>query len=444
MNKRLYVFLTAVILTVLVLNGHIRRNIENIYLHYDASQRTEQILERVEALQREEDIESRFETGDEPLYEKVPLAPPPFVTEPAEVQTGNRVLLDDWYRLLQAAEEIYGGTFRVLEEMEAYAQDSTWENLLKARASCSAALVALRQMELPKPQMTQEMIDGYADAGVEINVLLREFDALESTHSSMCDTVMLLCYTLEDDVYLKTTVETTIPAMVEFYREYFRLEYGYLSQYSNYLLLEIRSEAEWDKWIALPWLSVCADPWRNDSDEIMAATERTLDRIQALQTEMGSVLGLSEYTLELVQEAVDTGELDALRRELNRHGDMPGCFPTPQWLPDVVHLYMVMDPQTQQKRLVRAGEKLTEAPAACYISCGVIEQEQVEAYVRHLQDWGIPCYGIWEDAEEAFQVVAKSGESSMMIKWTPEETLIYLTEPVGGLIPELYFSLLME
>ena len=414
MNKRLYVFLTAVILTVLVLNGHIRRNIENIYLHYDASQRTEQILERVEALQREEDIESRFETGDEPLYEKVPLAPPPFVTEPAEVQTGNRVLLDDWYRLLQA------------------------------RASCSAALVALRQMELPKPQMTQEVIDGYADAGVEINVLLREFDALESTHSSMCDTVMLLCYTLEDDVYLKTTAETTIPAMVEFYREYFRLEYGYLSQYSNYLLLEIRSEAEWDRWIALPWMQACADPWQNDPDEIMASTDRTLDRMQAMQVELGSVLGLSEYTLELVQEAVDTGDQDALRRELNRHGDMPGCFPTPQWLPDVVHLYMVMDPQTQQKRLVRAGEKLTEAPAACYISCGVIEQEQVEAYVQRLQDWGIPCYGIWEDAEEAFQVVAKSGESSMMIKWTPEETLIYLTEPVGGLIPELYFGVLME
>ena len=46
----------------------------------------------------------------------------------------------------------------------------------------------------------------------------------------MCDTAMLLCYTLEDDVFLKTTVETTIPAMVEFYREYFQLEYGYLSQ----------------------------------------------------------------------------------------------------------------------------------------------------------------------------------------------------------------------
>lgn len=152
MNKRLYLLLTAVILTALVLNGHIRRNIQEIYLLYDASQRPEQILERLEALQgREEDIESRFETGDEPLYEKLPLAPPPFVTDPAQIQTGNRVLLDDWYRLLQA------------------------------RASCSAALVALRQMELPKPQMTQEMIDGYADAGVEINVLLREFDALEST-----------------------------------------------------------------------------------------------------------------------------------------------------------------------------------------------------------------------------------------------------------------------
>ena len=68
MNKRLYLLLTAVILTALVLNGHIRRNIQEIYLLYDASQRPEQILERLEALQgREEDIESRFETGDEPL-----------------------------------------------------------------------------------------------------------------------------------------------------------------------------------------------------------------------------------------------------------------------------------------------------------------------------------------------------------------------------------------
>ena len=203
----------------------------------------------------------------------------------------------------------------------------------------------------------------------------------------MCDTAMLLCYTLEDDVFLKTTVETTIPAMVEFYREYFQLEYGYLSQYSNYLLLEIRSEAEWDKWIALPWLSVCADPWRNDSDEIMAARR-------------GHWTGYRHYRLRWAA----CWACQSIRWSLFRR----------QWRREI------------------------------WMPCGVIEQAQVEAYVRHLQDWGIPCYGLWEDAEEAFRVVAKSGESSMMIKWTPEETLIYLTEPVGGLIPEFYFGVLME
>ena len=82
---------------------------------------------------------------------------------------------------------------------------------------------------------------------------------LEDWRKSMCDTAMLLNYTLEDDVFMKASVEIAIPAMVEFYREYFTLEYRYLGQYSNYLALQLRSEPVWQEWMwLLPCIQACA------------------------------------------------------------------------------------------------------------------------------------------------------------------------------------------
>ena len=353
----------------------------------------------------------------------------------------NEVLLEDWYRLLETNEEIYSRMFRVLDHMDAYARERTWDELLKARALCSAALVEIRQMELPESQLTQELIGEYVDAGVEINVFLREFEELEDRRKSICDTVMLLNYTLEDDVFMKASVEIAIPAMVEFYREYFTLEYRYLCQYSNYLLLQIHTEAYWMTWCdQLPCLNECAGDWYGEQDEVLQASDELLDQMQALQAEMGSFLGISEYTLQIVREAVETGDMETLQREINRHDDAPGCFPMPQWLPDVVHLYLVTDPETQEKRLVQAGEELTSVPTACYISCGAIAQEQVESYIQGLSQRGIMIYSTTNDDRDICQVLAVNGRSSMMIEWTPEDTLIYLTEPVGCLIPELYFD----
>lgn len=385
--------------------------------------------------------EDEFLRVDAPLKEQIVLAPN-IVTEPAGIiHTGNQVLLENWFRLLEANEEIYGNIFRVLDYMDAYARNRTWDDLLKARASCSAALVEIRQMELPESQLSQSVIEEYVDAGVEIDAFLREFEELENRHKNMCDTVMLLNYTLEDDVFMKASVEIAIPAMVAFYREYFTLEYRYLCQYSNYLLLQIHDEVYWQIWsIALPYMDECAGEWYTEPEAVLQASDALLDEMQALQSEMGRFLGISEYTLEIVREAAETGDTETLLREINRHDDAPGCFPTPEWLPDVVHLYLVTDPETQEKRLVRAGEELTSVPTACYISCGVIAQEQVGSYVQRLMQRAIKTYCAYNDDGDISQVLAVNGASSMMIEWTPEDTLIYLTEPIGCLIPELYLD----
>lgn len=354
-------------------------------------------------------------------------------------QQETEKLLGEWFELLEANEQVYTSVFRVLEYMEAFTLDNSWDSLLKARASAGAAVMAIRRMEVPSLELSGEEIDLLSKAGVEINAVQREYEAAEVTFASMDDTLSLLCYTLKDDVFLTASVADAIPAMAAFYQAYFTLEYRYVSQFTNYLLLQTDSEERWQQWQdQLPCLASCADIWYEDTDAIEVAAAELLDEMASLQPQMGSFLGTSEFTLEIVQDALQTGNMDALRREINVISGVPGYFPIPGWLPDVLNLYMVTDPNTQEKRLVQAGEELTEVPSACYISCGEIPQEEVEAYGAELEQWGIQIYGNWSGEQETYQLLANSGSSSMLIEWTEEETVIYLAEPVGCLIPSLY------
>ena len=69
----------------------------------------------------------------------------------------------------------------------------------------------------------------------------------------------------------------------------------------------------------------------------------------------------------------------------------------------------------------------------------------VTAYGEYLVLWGIVTYSTWNEAKDTWQLLANSGDSTMMIEWTEDETLLYLTEPIGCLIPELYlYAMTME
>ena len=363
-----------------------------------------------------------------------------------ELQYAKEKLLKELFRLLEANESVYSSIFRILDHTDSYLQDNSWENLLKARASGSAALVTIRQMEFPLMELTEEEIEVLMAAGVEVNAAQRECEALAGRFADMDVTVSLLTDTLENDVFLTASVADAIPAMTAFYREYFTLEYRYLSQFANYLLLQMNEVDIWPAWKEeLPCMAACADIWYEATVEVERAAGELFDKMDDLQTQMGSFLGTSEYTLEIVLDAVATGDLETLQREINQIPGVPGYYPVPGWMPDVLYLYLVTDPDAQEKRLVQAGEELTSIPSACYISCGEISVEDVEAYEERLAFWGIETYSTWNESKDTYQILAKSGSCTMMVEWTENETLLYLTEPVGCLIPELYLrAMIME
>ena len=354
-------------------------------------------------------------------------------------QQSREQLLSDWFQLLSVHETIYSGVFRILDYMQMYVSDASWDSLLKARASASAAHIALQGMELPALSLTAEELSLLLPEDGDAIVFQQEFEMLEDLPFNKDITVSLLCYTLEDDVFLRASAEEALPAMEAFYREYFTLEYRYLSQFTNYLLLKLDCTEVWEDWkAALPRMALCSDIWYDDTEKLQMANESLQDSMSALQTQFGNILGTSEFTLEIVKEAVQTGDLSALQREIHVISGVPGYFPIPSWLPDVPHLYSVTDPDSGDKWLVTMGEELSSVPSVCYLSCGAISLENVEAYGEYLALWSIPTYSSWNDTGDTLSILAKSGSSSMLVEWTVENTLLYLAEPVGCLIPELY------
>ena len=251
-------------------------------------------------------------------------------TDSPEFSGAKDAFLEQWFGLLQANEQIYSGIFHTLESTADFSQNGNWENLLKARAAASAALVEIRRMELPAMELTQEQIRLLVDGGVEVNAAQREFEALEGVRSDRDATALLLVSTLENDVFLTASTQEAIPAMTEFYQAYLALECRYLCQFTNYLLLQTDSADLWSGWQEqLPCMAACADVWYDDTDDVQNATDQLLDEMEALQSSMGSFLGVSEYTLEIVQEAVDSGDPETLRREVNEIPGVPGYFPVP-------------------------------------------------------------------------------------------------------------------
>lgn len=355
------------------------------------------------------------------------------------LEQAEEKLLDECHELLEVCEQLHSGMSQALEDTDAFVQTSSWESLLKARASASAALAAIRQMELPSFDLTAEEVKLLSSEGIEANSVQREFEALEDLCTGRADSATLLYYALEDDVFLKAGLEHELPDMVRYYRAYYTLEYRYQCAMVNYILLQMDGEAHWQLWTEqLPGMAQCADPWYDGEDAVQGAASQTLDEIQTLQPQLGSILGSSEFMEEVIREASQTGSLDALRREVVQIAGVPGYFPRPDWFPDALGLYLVTDGETGQKRLVKAGEELSSVPSACYLPCGEVAVEDVQAYEELLKQWGIMTYGVWNEAKDHYQVLVKSGDSTMMIDWTREDTTLYLTEPIGCLIPEIY------
>lgn len=348
-------------------------------------------------------------------------------------------LQEQWAACLEFIEETYEITEWVFSYADTFAHNNSWDSMMKARAACGSAILALDGMKVPDPLVTPEQYTALMEAGVEADVVYQEFQGLDTNCGYRIDTLRQLEYYLRDDIYLAPSADQ-LSAWLETNREDIRLQCEYMCLTTNYLLLQLGNDSLWKEMPErFPTIASVQDKWNRDQEALQVECGEVLNAMEDLLKDENAYLGTSEYTLKLVEEAVDTGDLGRLEAVIHHMDGIPAYFPLPSWLPvETMWHYLIPDTESDSPRFVQAGEKIDQVPSACYISCDAIALEEIIAYGEYLAQWGIETYDTWDEAKDTWQLLANSGSSTMMIEWTEYETLLYLTEPVGCLIPELY------
>lgn len=359
------------------------------------------------------------------------------------LQPEKQLLQTHWETYLASAEELYSHLHWAFDYAEAFTRENSWESLLKARAACTAARDGIQQLALPIYSLTSVQYDALMDAGIEADVVRMEYEAFAGEQTLALNTLDALDAYLNNDIFMKASVDI-IPDWIACNRGVITDISEYLCLTTNYLLLQLDSDTLWQEVEErYPHIGAMCTPWSEDPDQIMMNATAALDRYAERFVDMEEFTGVSEYTMQIVREAVETGNLDRLEAQMHTISGVPAYFLTPSWMTQMdVCSYLITDSDTQEKRLIQSGEKITEVPSGCYISCEAVAMESVEAYADTLESWGMEPY-CTENAD-AVQLFVTSGESSLLVEWTEEETIVYLSAPVGCLIPELYLTAMRQ
>lgn len=142
--------------------------------------------------------------------------------------------------------------------------------------------------------------------------------------------------------------------------------------------------------------------------------------------------------MQLVQEALDTQDLTYLIQALHTIENVTCYVPMPNWMLDnYVCTYRVADPDADEQEAIVPGQELSSAPSGYYVSASAT-QEEVAQYAQTLASYGFSPLAGWKEEDGTYQVVLLDENVSLIVEWTEDETVLYMSDPIACLIPELY------
>lgn len=353
-------------------------------------------------------------------------------------------LTQEWERILDAYDTMFAAVNWAAEYARAFAGDNSWESLMKARAAALSARQTIQGMELPQDTLSEQMYAALLDDGIEADVVSLEREGLEQTQALYLGLLEQMVYLLRDDVFLQASFDS-IHQWTDLAEEMVAREGEYLCLTTNYLLLQLEDQSLWQNMAGeYPAVFACGTLWLEDFEEIQRGAEEALNAMEDAETMYQQLLGGAEYTLALVMEAVESGDVSALASRIHVIEGVPAWLPMPAWVGvDADWYYMFPAEGADPSEKAVTGQPLT-VPDSCLISCPGITLEQARDYAVRLEEWGLAPYSAWDEAQENWQMLVSIGESTLFLSWSAERTALYLTEPVGCLIPELYLTAMLS
>lgn len=354
------------------------------------------------------------------------------------LENEKQLLLDHWTRYLTVKEDIHSRMHWVLDYVDACLADNQWNSLLKARAACNAAAAYLQDYDLPAFTLTQEQCNSLIASGIEVDFVQAEYLNLPTALRQELNSLASLDALLNHDVFLQASWES-LSTWSEACRSGLEDLAQYYSLSTNYLLLQLEKAELWNNFPEqYPTLSLMTGEWEESPDALLEQGNAILNQYEERLTQMSACVGTSEYTLQLVQEALDTQDLTYLIQALHTIENVTCYVPMPNWMLDsYVCTYRITNPGNNDQETIQAGQEIFSAPSGYYVSASAT-QDEVAQYAQTLASYGFSPSAGWKEEDGAYQVVLLEENVSLIVEWTEDETVLYMSDPIACLIPELY------
>lgn len=298
-------------------------------------------------------------------------------------------LVNDWKEGLYAANELYGNMFWALDYIDAWTENTTWDNLACARTACILVSGHLNEFEYPQLSLSESQMEELVEAGVETNVMA-EFYGPDEDRLMMypyfrgnllprLDTDAIWAYELE-------TVKDLSAAM----RAYLQIECDILRYATNYLLLPLFDQAEGEAMMeelkaAYPVIFPQDVSWITDVTQLENINVELSD--QTLPDAMNEWDAAILRSISRSENAIMDMEDGKVPEKLSIQGQ-PESLPVPLWY-DTEHAGFLSFHYNEDETLIypECGDVLTKDDCNIYLQQADVSLEQVEAYMEEVASY---------------------------------------------------------
>ena len=365
-------------------------------------------------------------------------------TRQEELSAARERLNLHWEEYLDFRETLDSTILWAIEGIDPYAQNPTWDNLLRARAAAAAAWNALKKVQAPSSTVdaqTLEVLHDYKEELVPVQ------DHLSSAALDLTDARNFLTqmrYNLEDLFLYKTDVAAT--------QKHIALRRQTLTGYSRYVsLLTNHLYRTWgmaDRWEPLmarcPTLAAHSQPWENNAKLLDTLADQALDQYTTAALGFSALNVLGETSLDALNQVDQFGNWAPLKSLIEIPQGMPAVWPGPFWVQEPSQIHYFVPGEEGKNTILHAGDDLSRLPTSVFYYYDYVTREEYDLYLQDLKDCGATLLS--EDTEEGgVMTFAFLNDSVLVAEWNRTQTILTLRDPIPCLVSPIDFiALSME
>lgn len=358
--------------------------------------------------------------------------------DPSEVR-----LLNDLLGYIYSTEIICSDIQWVIDYFERFDREKNWENLQLARAALVIARADIEKTKLPKPEFTADDYKKFMKRKIDVSFM----ENFEYTFKAAQTTILNDCINLNNsvmfEVFLKDGWKRGMRSAANA-RKYADYELRSIANMADYALTSLNDSEITRKFNALleKHCPQTRSRQRKKPESLKKIEEGMLvfeQELKEILTESSKIVGEAAHSFNIMNDAVEKKDWEAIRKNIMTISGMPPYVPLPSWLnnADVRYFWKKND----GVKIPPARTKLEGPPSECLMQVNGMSLENLKAWQDELKTLGLsPMWSGEKNSRYYIMYQVRNGKFNVV--WENGRVNVMISENPVCFIPILYMSVM--